>query len=342
MKKFIILIFILNLYSQDIITRNKRCFLCHGKEDYKIIEDGIEKSLFVSSSEYYQSVHKDMLCTQCHYDVTTIPHLRKPKKIHCLQCHYAGNVVGAPVKEMPEKYKESVHGRAKEKGKSAPDCIDCHTTHSIRHPSDSLSTINKKNIPNTCGKCHKLIKDEYIKSIHGKALLKGVLETAVCNDCHKEHDILPPEDPRSTLNSKNVVGTCEKCHADITIMKKYGVPVKQVEAFKESFHGIALEYGVVRAANCVSCHGYHDILPSTDPNSPIHPRNLATTCGKCHPGASQNVAKGKYHIIPQEKEAGIVYYVYNFFKWFTFLVIFGLIVHIILDLTGRGIRKFKR
>lgn len=342
MKKIIILIFFLNLYSQDVITKNRRCFLCHGKEDYKIIEDGIEKLLFVSPSEYYQSVHKDMLCTQCHYDVTTIPHLRKPKKIHCLQCHYAGNVVGAPVEEMPEKYKESVHGRAKEKGKIAPDCIDCHTTHSVRNPNDSLSTINKRNIPNTCGKCHKLIKEEYINSVHGKALLKGILETAVCSDCHKEHDILPPEDPRSTLNPKNVVATCEKCHADITIMKKYGVPVRQVEAFKESFHGIALEYGVVKAANCVSCHGYHDILPSTDPKSPIHPKNLAATCGKCHPRASENVAKGKYHIIPEEKEAGIVYYVYNFFKWFTLLVMLGLIVHIILDLTGRGIRKFKK
>ncbi len=342
MRKIIILTFFLNLYSQDVITKNKRCFLCHGKEDYKIIEDGIEKSLFISPSEYYQSVHKNMPCIQCHYDVTTIPHLRKPKKIHCLECHYAGNVVGAPVKEMPEKYKESVHGRAKEKGRLAPDCIDCHTIHSIRHPDDPLSTINKRNISNTCGKCHTLVKEEYIKSIHGKALLKGILETAVCNDCHKEHDILSSEDPRSTLNPKNVVSTCERCHADITIMKKYGVPLKQVEAFKESFHGIALEYGVVKAANCVSCHGYHNILPSSDQNSPIHPKNLAITCGKCHPRASENVAKGKYHIIPGEKEAGIVYYVYNFFKWFTFLVIFGLVLHIILDLAGRGMRKFKK
>ncbi len=342
MKKLFLIFLVLNLYSQDIVSRNRRCFLCHGKEDYKIIEDGKEKSLYVSPGEYYQSVHKNFLCTACHYDVTTIPHLRKPKKIHCLQCHYAGNVVGAPVKEMPEKYKESIHGKAKEKGKEAPDCIDCHTTHYVRNPLDSLSTINKRNVPNTCGKCHTLIKEEYFKGIHGKALLKRIYETAVCNDCHREHDIFSPEDPRSALNPKNVVSTCEKCHADVTIMKKYGVPVRQVEAFKESFHGIALEYGIVKSANCVSCHGYHDILPSRDPESPIHPKNLANTCGKCHPRASENVAKGKYHVIPYEKEAGVVYYVYNFFKWFTFFVIFGLIVHIILDLAGRGLRKFKK
>ncbi len=342
MKK-IVLSFILffNLYSQDVVTKNKRCFLCHGKEDYKIIEDGREKSLYVSPGEYYQNVHKNMLCTNCHYDVVTIPHLRKPKKIHCLQCHYAGNVVGAPVKEMPEKYKESIHAKAKEKGKKAPDCIDCHTIHYVRYPMDTLSTIHKKNIPVTCGKCHAKIKEEYLGSIHGYALLKGIMETAVCSDCHREHDILPPEDPRSALNPKNVVHTCERCHADVTIMKKYGVPVKQVEAFKESFHGVALEYGVVRAANCVSCHGSHYILPSRDPISPIHPENLAKTCGKCHPGASKNVAKGRYHIIAEEKEAGIVYYVYNFFKWFTLIVIFGLVVHIILDLTGRTMKTVK-
>lgn len=343
MKKVVMFaLLFLNLYSQDIVSKNKRCFLCHGKEDYKIIEDGKVKSLYVSSSEYYQSVHKDMLCTNCHYDVSTIPHLRKPKKVHCLQCHYAGNVVGAPVKEMPEKYKESVHGRAREKGKKAPDCVDCHTTHYIRYHSDTLSTIYKKNIPVTCGKCHMKIVEEYSKSIHAEALKKGILETAVCSDCHHEHDILPPEDPRSTLNPKNVVHTCEKCHADVTIMKKYGVPVKQVEAFKESFHGVALEYGVVRAANCVSCHGSHEILPSSNPRSPINPKNLAETCGKCHPGASENVAKGKYHVIAEEKEAGIVYYVYNFFKWFTLLVILGLVVHIILDLTGRAVKKVKK
>ena len=335
MKAIIILI----LFLQTPEDQNRRCLLCHGKKDFGIVENGKFKSLYVNYNDLKNSVHKKFTCITCHNDVRVIPHLIKPKKIHCLQCHFAGNVVGAPVEEMPEKYKESIHAKAKREGKKAPECYDCHGIHNVRPPDDTLSTVYKENIPSTCGKCHTKEKESYEISIHWQGIKKGILESAVCNDCHREHDILPPDDPRSTLNPRNVVHTCERCHANVQIMKKTGVPVKQVEAFKESFHGIALEFGVLKAANCTSCHRYHDILPSTDPRSPIYPDNLPKTCGKCHPNASQNVAKGKVHILPEEKEAGIVYYVYTFFKIFTFTVILGLVIHIILDLFGQFRRR---
>ena len=35
--------------------------------------------------------------------------------------------------------------------------------------------------------------------------------------------------------------------------------------------------------DCASCHGFHGILPSTDPKSRTNPKNLARTCGACHP-----------------------------------------------------------
>ncbi len=335
MKTLIFLILFLQIQEEQ----NRRCLLCHGKRDFGIIKEGKFKSLYIDYKDLVNSVHKKFTCITCHTDVRVIPHLVKPKKIHCLQCHFAGNVVGAPVEEMPEKYKESIHAKAKKEGKNAPDCYNCHGIHNVRNSEDTLSTIHKRNIPHTCGKCHNKEKEEYEISIHFYGIKKGFLESAVCNDCHREHDVLPPEDPRSALNPRNVVRTCENCHANIGIMKKAGVPVKQVEAYKESFHGIALEFGVLKAANCASCHNYHDILPQSDPGSPIHPNNLAKTCGKCHPNASENVAKGKVHILPGEKEAGIVYYVYTFFKIFTFTVICGLIVHIILDLIGQYRRR---
>jgi hypothetical protein len=324
------------------VEENRRCFICHGKENFGVIKGNRFYSLYISEERFRSSVHGRFSCVKCHVDIRVIPHLVKPERIHCLQCHFEGNVVGAPVSAMPEKYKESVHGRALSKGvKNAPDCKDCHTVHYVRKDTDSLSTIYRPNIPGTCGRCHLDVADAYRRSIHWRAIEDGIVESAVCSDCHHEHDILPPTDPRSTLNPKNVTHTCEKCHADVKLMKRVGVPVKQVEAFKESFHGIALEFGMVKAANCTSCHGYHDILPSSDPRSPIHPVNLARTCGKCHPNANENVAKGKFHILPGEKESGVVYYVYTFFKWFTFAVLFGLFIHIVLDISGQ-IRRRKR
>ena len=51
-------------------------------------------------------------------------------------------------------------------------------------------------------------------------------------------------------------------------------------------------------ANCASCHGVHNILPSSDPKSTINPKNLPATCGKCHPGAGTRFAISQVHLTP--------------------------------------------
>jgi len=50
------------------------------------------------------------------------------------------------------------------------------------------------------------------------------------------------------------------------------------------------------AANCASCHGVHNIFPPSDPRSTINPKNLAKTCGACHPGAGTTFAIGPVHV----------------------------------------------
>jgi hypothetical protein len=317
---------------------NARCLLeCHGKSDFKReVAPGQFKSLYVDYEQFKTSVHKDKLCVDCHTDVTAIPHQRRPEQIHCLQCHYQGNVVGAPVSGRPEKYKESVHGKAFERGDpNTPDCKNCHTVHTVRAHTDPISPVYRANIPKTCGSCHIEIYTEYLESVHGQALRNNILESAVCSDCHREHDLFPPDDPRSSLHPQNVANTCAHCHTDVKIMERRGVPVKQVEAFKKSFHGIAIELGILKSANCVSCHGYHKILSSRDPRSPIYPLNLANTCGQCHPNAGQNVARGRFHIIPSDPGAGIVFWVYEFYRWLTIVMTAGFIFYIVLDLYGR-------
>jgi len=324
--------------AQSQQDANGRCLLeCHGKPDFKKeIAPGQFRTLYLDYAQFKASVHKEKLCIDCHTDVTVLPHPKKPEQIHCLQCHYEGNVVGAPVRERPEKYKESVHGKAFERGNpNAPDCKSCHTIHAVKPPQDPQSTVYRSTIPKTCGGCHIEVYAEYLEGVHGQALRKGVLESAVCTNCHSEHDLYAADDPRSSLHPRNVATTCAKCHGDVQMMERRGVPVTQVEAFKESFHGIKIEFGVLKSANCVSCHSYHKILRSSDPRSPIHPQNLAQTCGQCHPNATANVAMGKFHIIPSDPEAGIVFYISQFFKWLTISVLIGLILHIFLDLYGR-------
>jgi formate dehydrogenase gamma subunit len=74
------------------------------------------------------------------------------------------------------------------------------------------------------------------------------------------------------------------------------MPKDRVATFFGSYHGLATSYGSTVAANCGSCHGYHKILPSTDPRSTIHKDHLAETCGKCHPGATDNFVESKIHV----------------------------------------------
>jgi nitrate/TMAO reductase-like tetraheme cytochrome c subunit len=70
-----------------------------------------------------------------------------------------------------------------------------------------------------------------------------------------------------------------------------------------SYHGIASRLGDVTVANCASCHGVHDIKPSSDPTSSINPRNLTKTCGKCHPGSSKQFVSHKIHVEKVEQES---------------------------------------
>ena len=94
-----------------------------------------------------------------------------------------------------------------------------------------------------------------------------------------------PREPGSLVNPARVSSvTCGRCHGDERLVQKYNLPKDKVPAFEDSFHGLAGRAGSQSVANCASCHGVHNILPSSDPRSTVHPANLAKTCGACHPG----------------------------------------------------------
>jgi hypothetical protein len=108
-----------------------------------------------------------------------------------------------------------------------------------------------------------------------------------------------------------------------------------------SFHGIAHKYGEMVVADCASCHGYHDILPSSDPRSSINPKNIPQTCGKCHKGASENFAKGKVHVEATKESSMGVYIVRTFYTWFIGILGILFAIYIVLDVLGRRRRRIK-
>jgi ribosomal protein S27AE len=297
-------------------------------------------SLFVDEKQLKESVHARRTCTDCHSDITAIPHKGEIKRVSCVRCHFKGNPVGAPQTDIYVEYARSVHGVAAAAGNSkAPVCQDCHGTHNIRSPKDGASQMNKAHIPETCGRCHLTEFGDYRESVHWKAFASGKKDSAVCTDCHGEHTIQSHESPDSSTYVSRVPETCSKCHASVTVVGKYGIKTEQVATYGRSFHGIAIKFGGKTVANCASCHGVHEIRPSDDPKSAVYIDNIPRTCGKCHTGANANYAKGKIHVDPTKKEAGPVYWVSLFFKWLTISVMVGLTAHIGMDLFRRLRRR---
>jgi cytochrome b subunit of formate dehydrogenase len=219
----------------------------------------------------------------------------------CAACHSNPEFLAKhqiPFAKPVEAYRLSVHGREVAKGNTkAASCSDCHGSHDILPPEDPKAKVNRANVAATCGACHSQIKDIYLQSVHGKAVGQGSKDAPTCTGCHGEHDILAPQEAGSLVNATRVsTVTCGRCHGDERLNARYNFGDK-VTAYQDSFHGLAIREGQKTVANCASCHGVHNILPSTDPRSTINPANLKNTCGQCHPGVGAKVTLGRVHVL---------------------------------------------
>jgi cytochrome b subunit of formate dehydrogenase len=204
-------------------------------------------------------------------------------------------------------------------------CTDCHGAHEILPASDNKSPIYKSSVPGTCGKCHTDIETTFNQSIHGQAIARGNQLAPVCTDCHGIHSIKSHVDPISPASEKNLSrDTCAPCHEGVRLSQEFGVPGNRVSSYFDSYHGLASEGGSVVAANCSSCHGVHDILPSSDPRSTINRAHLGATCGKCHDGVTQKFTLTKVHMDQGvSKDIGSI--AVRWVRWFYLALIFAVI-----------------
>ncbi len=263
----------------------------------------------------------------------------------CGRCHADRALVQRrqiPIPEAYQLYQKSVHGRAVAAGKQAATCNDCHRSHNLRRANDPASSVYRENVPQTCGKCHAQESKEYLGSIHGTAMRNGATDAPVCTDCHGEHLIRAPNDPESSVSVARVSKTCASCHEVARINEKYGIPGGRVETYADSFHGLAVRGGSTVAANCASCHGFHNIRSSSDPLSTIAKANLPTTCGKCHPGAGANFAEGQVHVALTARQDPLLFYVRNFYLLLIAATIGGMGLHNGLDFLQKLRREYHR
>lgn len=252
----------------------------------------------------------------------------------CAKCHGQKFVMekSGHTTQQFVSYEESVHGRAVANGSmKAAVCTDCHGVHEILSAANPKSPIFKFNVPATCGKCHQPVQQEFMASIHGQAITRGNSLAPVCTDCHGIHTIKSHIDPNSSVSTQNLARTtCARCHEGVRLSREFGIPGGRVTSYLESYHGLASELGSQVVANCASCHGVHNILPSSDPRSTINRANLVHTCGQCHPGVTEKFVAGKVHIeLPLSADTGskAVRWIRQFYVSLIVMVIGGMVLH---------------
>ncbi len=272
------------------------CAGCHEKEqkDYVTSIHGMSHSMGASGAAQCWDCHGAHEMVLVKNGASPVFKLNLPQT--CAKCHSNTNLTKEYQIEFPEaatQYMDSIHGRALLKMGLivAPSCNDCHGAHKIKRNVDRDSPINHANVAKTCGKCHVGIEETYDKSIHGQLLAKGDARGPVCVDCHSAHQIVNP-----TGNNFKAISDlrCGKCHAD------------RLEHYSETYHGKAMALGKPNAAPevaaCYDCHGFHDVLPPSNPASHLATNNILATCQKCHPSATAKFTAFRPHANPLDQK----------------------------------------
>jgi cytochrome b subunit of formate dehydrogenase len=311
-------------------------------------------------AEYKGSVHgrankhgdpDAAICLSCHGGghvirkvrdpLSSVSPLRLPET--CAKCHSDPELArrhGLSTNDMYKAYMNSTHAKAAQNGEHAANCASCHGSHDIKPPSDPDSRIAPARIAKTCGRCHAVEAKKFAASIHGQAEARGVRAAPTCVECHGEHDIRGPGMEGSRVARGERSEACVQCHQSARVIGR-GVPADRVGTFLSSFHGMAGKSGDVKVADCASCHGWHDVQPSTFTASRTNPNNLSQTCGQCHPGAGKRWAGGvNIHQGLSDGGGGsaLAGWATLFYRITIPMTVIGMILHNLLDLW----RKMRR
>jgi len=144
-------------------------------------------------------------------------------------------------------------------------------------------------IQNNCVNCHQRLQDNLALYAQQWADSVHAAFSVCCEDCHGG-DPNSPYKPEIGENSyigvpvkRKIPYFCDRCHANPLYMKNYNIRVDREDQYKDSIHGQRLlKEGNMDVADCVNCHGSHNIKITDDSNSKVNHFSIAETCAKCH------------------------------------------------------------
>jgi len=263
--------------------------------------------------------HGNTTCTDCHRDITDLPHGEKVKKPECVQCH----------RTVPPMYNKSVHAQKNMKcaechdahspSKEKKNCTQCHTD--VRHLT--LPSAKKHVNELTCEACHGKVQSSLINVNlnikNGGPLTKNAADidnngTIDGKEWEKFLGLLGKDAYRvstkyfvkSDVHSiMRKATSCNSCHADGPLFKKAYLKVSgvasfdtsinqkifipdlpSIEHFKKTLHGI-------KGVQCSDCHASqvkvndklcincHRTTYNVYKNT-AHASSGATVCTDCH------------------------------------------------------------
>ena len=260
------------------------CLECHSDETATMKKDGRKLSLFVDEKSVAKSAHRTLECIDCHekFDGESTPHRKPMVAVDCASCHEDFNKTHAFHRRLaldPIPAGDDTH------------CVACHGKHDTVGKKSPRFKFADGPQPQECGRCHEKARDHFAESAHGKAFARKQANAPDCLTCHRK-PIVPAPKEKATLAQKLAqTKQCESCHVDKDNVAAQALRgTKFVASFDQSVHGAALQQGEAKAANCVDCHGAHEMNHAMAAGARINKQHVAETCAHCHtkPGREFN------------------------------------------------------
>lgn len=276
--------------------KNTDCYDCHNDKSMTMEKWGKEISLHVSPARYQNSAHSSLLCTNCHksFDPEELPHVEPMPAVSCIgSCH-----ADALKKHGFHKNILKSGGFSSARDVSCKGCHGAHYTEPISRPGARFQTAN---LTSGCGRCHESVRDKFMKSAHHEALSQNPKSAPTCLTCHLK-DVVNVTAERDTAALKVAQEKmCLSCHLDDPDVKsRMASQVGFIAAYGNSVHGIELHLGNGKAANCVDCHGSHEMQHGYQPTSRVAKFHVPETCARCHADIATEFA-GSIHATAVKK-----------------------------------------
>ena len=257
------------------------CLECHSDETLSMKKAGRKVSLFVEAKIVAQSAHSSLDCVDCHekFDGESSPHRQPIVAVDCASCH----------EKLGRKH--GFHPRLAQTPLPTGEdtsCTACHGTHAVASIKQKGFPFAGESTVAACGRCHEKSRDHFVASAHGRAFAAKEANAPDCLTCHRE-SVVPHAPAALTLPQKLLqTKQCEACHVGQDSVAGQALRgTKFVGSFDRSVHGAALLAGEVEAANCVDCHGAHEMNRAMAAGAKMNRLHVAETCARCH----QKIAK---------------------------------------------------